>query len=513
MYRILIADDEKTIRDGVANYLKKHCSDYEVAGMAEDGEEALKLAQLLLPEVIITDIAMPKMDGLDFLEHITHLLPDTRLIILSGYDNFEYARQAMRLGVREYLVKPLNTKALLRLLTEFKEALDQEKCAWNRLEQLKEMKTARAESDRALCYKEIILADGYFSGPPAGQPEQCFLCVLGRAQGEAEIAKEAIAKRFPEMAETFSTEQEKLVVVFCFPQNRASESFLKVNMGLISIANHFRTQGLGTIHFLAGEMVDSPGRLKDSFRQAKEAAEYVFTDRAAAVINYRDVLSEQSAACACPPEELMRELSLAVNYGSEDKIKEKVDKLFTWFEQNEFCHARYIRNCLKAAAFGVLASLKQVFVSQLEMQQFHEAVNQARAFSELNRIFFRFACLLGDRRKQNEQKRRSLSEEVDFIIQQNMGNPDFSLDDVAGLLFISPNYLRQLFKQETGITFVEYLTRVRLTRAKNLLAAGEMLVSDVAQMVGYRDPRYFSSCFKKLFQVSPSEYPVNHNES
>ena len=99
MYRILIADDEAGIREGVARYLRKHCSTYEVAETAENGADALKKAQELLPEGIITDIAMPRMNGLDFLEQIRHTLPDTKMIIVSGYDKFEYARQAMRLGV------------------------------------------------------------------------------------------------------------------------------------------------------------------------------------------------------------------------------------------------------------------------------------------------------------------------------------------------------------------------------------------------------------------------------
>lgn len=113
MYRLLIADDEESIREGVADFVRQNCPEWDVAALARDGREALALAREILPDAVLTDITMPHMNGLEFLESLSDLLPEAKLLVLSGYDQFEYAVQALRLGVSDYLLKPLDTAKLV----------------------------------------------------------------------------------------------------------------------------------------------------------------------------------------------------------------------------------------------------------------------------------------------------------------------------------------------------------------------------------------------------------------
>lgn len=241
MYRILIADDEASIREGVARYLSKHCSTYEVAATAENGADALKKAQELLPEVIITDIAMPRMNGLDFLEQIRHTLPDTKIIILSGYDNFEYARQAMRLGVKEYLVKPLDTKKLLAVLDEFKTELDAERAAWNRKESADLVESGEAgdleengsegEGSRDSQKEQALLAEKiHQTMEETERPENDFSMrrvALWRGNVPVEALWTALRNRFKGVVKVtcISTAEEKNAVVFQYRKEESAQAF------------------------------------------------------------------------------------------------------------------------------------------------------------------------------------------------------------------------------------------------------------------------------------------------
>lgn len=540
MYRILIADDEAGIREGVARYLRKHCSTYEVAETAENGADALKKAQELLPEVIITDIAMPRMNGLDFLEQIRHTLPDTKMIIVSGYDKFEYARQAMRLGVKEYLVKPLDTKKLLAALEELKTELDAEKAAWNRKDSTDTGAGGAAGKGSGECRETGGLGSEETGGPRTekdgrdgggdGQKEQAVLAEkLHQAVGEtecteddlsirrvalwrgnvpAEALRTALRNRFKGIvkATCISTAEEKNAIVFQYNKEESAQAFIKMNLGLTAVANHMKQENLGDVRFFLGGEVTGLNRLACSWMQARTAAEYGLFGEMPPVFNYEDGVAKQLAACSCPPEELLKKLVMEACYGNSQSLEAAADSLFTWFQKEQNGNAAFIRSNVLAVSHRILGhETNTAAITYLEAEKFRQSVMKAESLEELKKEFLHFLRFMGEKKTGSVRQEQSIAQKVDRIIQENIGNPEFSLDDVAGLLFISPNYLRQLFKQETGMTFVEYLTRTRMKQAKMLLDTGEVRVADVAEHVGYRDPRYFSSCFKKLYQISPSD--------
>ena len=165
MYRLLIADDEESIREGVADFVRQNCPEWDVAALARDGREALALAREILPDAVLTDITMPHMNGLEFLESLSDLLPEAKLLVLSGYDQFEYAVQALRLGVSDYLLKPLDTAKLVSALSRFAAELDAQALRWAQIETLRTntQKTNELELQsyfRSLCGKRRVCARG-----------------------------------------------------------------------------------------------------------------------------------------------------------------------------------------------------------------------------------------------------------------------------------------------------------------------------------------------------------------
>ena len=510
MYRILIADDEKSIRDGVARYLARHCADFEVAGLAENGEEALKLAQSLLPDVIITDITMPRMNGLDFLENISCLLPDARLIVLSGYDRFEYARQALRIGVREYLLKPLDTTKLLAILEKLKKELDQSRRVLGHLADA-DLKDSLRNPRLEQLYGRLLNGGDGEPEPMMQEPASC-CCVLCSGDVQEELIREGLYRKFSRLEVPVLIRQEAglYAAVFRLPGERASDEFLKLNLGLTSLSNYMRSEGLGELHFFIGGFVSSVKGLPISMHQARQALEYGFIEDMPPAVNYEDSQAGRMADCLYPPAEIQKELALAVNYGNEAMARERACAFCSWFHENMIRDAAFIRMCFLSVGHRIQSSGRDaVRISYLEAERFRSEVMAARSFLRLKEIFLDFIAFLIGRKKGEISEKQVISEKVDRILRENMANSEFSLDDVAGLLFISPNYLRQLFKQETGMTFVEYLTRARLEHARFLLGSTDMKVSEAAELVGYKDPRYFSSCFKKMFHISPSDISAN----
>jgi Response regulator containing CheY-like receiver domain and AraC-type DNA-binding domain len=509
MYRILIVDDESSIREGVARYLTKNCPDY-VVGTAENGSEALQIAQTLLPDVIITDITMPRLNGLDFLEHIKHMLPDTQMIILSGYDKFEYAQQALSLGVREYLIKPLDTKKLCQILAQMKLELDKAKQSWNQMQKAKQLKPSGEELHLKQEYRNMLLQKKDIEFSEAAQRN--WVCVVCRGYGDLHILEEAVKQKFETQMQTCCLLiDEECVIVLSYQEENIKGSFLKINIGLTSIANYFRTENLGIPYFFLGSFVSSGRELALSMKQAQKAAQYSFLDEIPPVFNYEDSLADQFQTCFFISEDMQRKLILEVQYGDKETFAAVTEELFACFVKYSVKDAVFIRSTVVSLCYRLLSGGQDSVASlnYLECNRFFASIAQVLYLADLKQQFIEFITFLRSKRKGNEEKNTVISNEVERITKANISNPYFSLDDIADLLYISPNYLRQLFKQETGTTFVEYLTAVRMKQAERLLRNGRLKISDVAEQVGYKDPRYFSSCFKKRYHISPSEYPVS----
>lgn len=518
MYRLLIADDEESIREGVADFVRRNCPQWNVAALARDGREALALAQETLPDAVLTDIAMPHMNGLDFLESLADLLPEAKLLVLSGYDQFEYAVQALRLGVSDYLLKPLDTAKLVLTLERFAAELDAQTLRWAQIETLR----ANTQKTNALelqsYFRAALLGEKLpaLSIPNAvfATPEASYGCVLcDGLDDQTALLEQLLEQRLYGAARTVLLRvgtPSLQAAVFCAPHTAYAGLFLTLSRALTSIVvSCKREQGLN-VRFFIGGIVNTPEKLELSYRQCIWARNYAFPEQAAPITTYEDVLAGKLLLCPQLPERLMREIPAAVHGASRVAFAEGSNTFFQWFVQQDIRDATFIRMCVLRLCYSILQKpASDTPMSYYEFTNLQEEIMAAASMEELRTCFENFVSLYWLRCQGEKPPRRMLTERVSEVVRAHISDIDFSLDDVAAALFISPNYLRQLFKQETGQTFTEYLTAQRMQDAHILLGNPQAKVGDVAEQVGYADSRYFSVCFKKFYHMTPSEYQAS----
>lgn len=522
MYRIMIADDEESIREGVAHLIRQRCPRWEVDASSRDGLEALARAKEILPHAVLTDISMPHMNGLDFLENLMGVLPEAKLLVLSGYDQFEYAVQALRLGVSDYLLKPLDADKLVSLLDNFAAELDEK----NRRQEQVRYLHSRAETASWLELKTYFRAA--IRGVPLPAPTEemaryaaggSFCCVLCNGMKDRlELLEAMLDQRMEAPIRRVLLPLEppaELAIVFWVPREEDPSFFLTLNHVLGSIAVECKRTLELEVRFFIGHICGTPQRLKHSYWRALKARDYAFPEDTAPVTSYEDVLESSLLPCKQIPEQLQKDIPAAVTCGNRAAFFQSCQDLFAWFRQENIRDATYMRMCILSLCYAILYGNREFgTMSYYEFTNFQTEVMAAGSLEELRTHFENFVRLLWLRQQDRiRPPRRTLAERVEEIVRTQLSNMDFSLDDVAARLFISPNYLRQLFKQETGQTFTEFLTAQRMHRAKMLLGIPKMRVSDAAEQCGYADSRYFSVCFKKFWHMTPSEYQASLPES
>lgn len=510
MYRILVADDEPDIREGLANLIAQRATRWEVAAVAENGLDAMEQAKRILPDAILTDICMPHMNGLDFLENLEGELPDTKFVILSGYDQFDYAVQALRIGVWDFLLKPLEESKLLEVLNRLAVELDRQAEHRAKAEeiqtQVKRSNRLRLERyfEAALLGDDLPELDGNLRAYAAGNYYCCVLCDV--PQNARELLESLILQRLDARMHMAQAAPE-CMVFWSGEQSDAQEFFLKLHHILSSAAVHYQKETQERIHFFLGEIVDSLRWLRISHTTGREVKTYVFPEQAATCTTYKDTLEASFATCRQIPETLEKDIVAAVKYGNEHAFFQCCDELMSWIQREGIQNAMYIRMMILNLCNAILRESRNTQeLSYYEFINFHKEIMAAGSLAELRIHLESFARVNWLFQKKAHPSHPSLRQRVEAIVEKNLSDIDFSLDVVAGELFISPNYLRQLFKGECGQTFTEFLTAKRMARAKMLLGNPKTRIGDAAEQCGYADPRYFSSCFKKYFHMTPSEY-------
>ncbi len=521
MYRLLIADDEQNIREGVAMFITRNCPRWQVVGTARDGREALALAGTLLPDVVITDITMPHMNGLEFLESLSDILPETKQLVLSGYDQFEYAVQAMRLGVSDYLLKPLDTAKLISVLDRLADELDARALRFQQLEQLRLRSAGSNERELQHYFTAALRSETLPALSPANEEwlraANCYCCVLCEGlETNQELLPRLLDQRLEDGARYVLLRvgtPAAQVIIFCVPESTSSGFFLTLNHVLTSVAVSCKRDEELNLRFFLGRIVDSPDLLDLSYRQCCQAQKFSFPEHTTPLTTYEDILLSQRLPCPQLPRQVMQDIPTAVHCGNQAAFTQNCQALFDWFEAEQIRDANYMRICVLGLCYSILELEKSDTAAApstyYEFSNFQAEVMASNSLQELRGCLENLASLYWLRQKNHRVSRRMLADRVDEVVREHLSDTDFSLDDVAAALFISPNYLRQLFKKETGQTFTEYLTAQRMHHAKLLLGTPEIRVSDVAEQAGYADARYFSVSFKKYFHMTPSEYRLS----
>ena len=524
-YKVFLVEDEIVAREGIRDNVDWTSMGFEFCGEASDGEIALPQIEAVQPDVLITDIKMPFMDGLELCRLVRERMPRVKIIILSGHDEFNYAQEAVKLGVTEYLLKPIGVKDFHNVLQKVAAQLDQEQQKQTDLQQLK----AQVEDNQTVLREQFLLrlVTGSFSLAEAVEQSHrlgidiiapCYLVLV------IKIALRDATEQFNYLAyrevrwlvsgllannpDVFLVKKdiEELVMIIkdSRPDTLAREAdFLA---GIISNEVAQKTQCRLTVGI--GEVKNRLSDIQHSFTEAQVDL------KGAALTQQVDATANQADKA-----ELLK------------LDKPALEKFLTFGNLDEFngFFEAYL-NPLSQAALGSYLIKNYIFVDFiLTTARFVHKLggNADQIIPEINNIETLlmhiktveqiktetrkiFAGALAFRDGQN-QSVLAVNKAKEFI-NNNYTNPDLSLSEVANYVNLSGNHLSTLFSQETEQTFKEYITSVRIDKAKELLKTTSLKSVEIADRVGYNDPHYFSTVFKKTTGFSPSRFKVHGDQ-
>lgn len=534
MYKLIIAEDEKLIREGIVKLINKSSDlEFEIAGEAEDGEQALELTREKKPDVILTDINMPKLSGLEFIECVRDECPDTMIVIISGYDDYHYMQKAMQLGVKDYLMKPVLPDQIREILVKVRDSIERQQKFLHNIEELKNQVLESLPIVRERFYNELI--SGRLSEDDINKKAEylkidfsgkLYAAVLLKIKNYIEVDDPNVRKEdliqfflFDIIGEIFKAHftvypfaksDYQLVLLVCVRDLNRNLAFMQINQSVAKIVSSLQKYLNVNVFASIGKLYEDISRISTSYKEANEAMIYSYSLKSNSIINYEDICINVEAQRKRPLE-IEEKIILHAKLCEKNECYEQIHKLFQFYVHYKTEKPQHIKLDVFELILSVLHGSEDYCeasdISYDGRQSAYEEILRHDTLIELEEWTIGFFNEYMDKiEKARQSKSYTIIEKVKELINLYMGEESFSLDDVASKLFISPNYLRQIFKQKTGESFVEYLTRVRMERAAELLQDSGLKVQQVAEKVGYENQQYFAMCFKKHFKTTPSEY-------
>ena len=532
MLKVFLVEDESVIREGFRDKIPWEQYGFQLVGEAGDGEMALPMIRKLKPDLLITDIKMPFMDGLSLSEIVKEEFPKIKIIIISGYDDFEYARQAIKAGVDQYLLKPITRTTLRGVLLEMKE----------KIEQGMEQKDYQAQyQDEVQEFEQFSLRrffekilEGKLSvkeiyEEAAAQSLQltasCYNLLLFSIYEKAEVssreARERLIRKQEEVFHYFLRHPQYILFRFnvsCYGVLIKSEQSQMEELTENSLAHLKKVCAPEEDHLewyvAVGTEVERLSMLPQCYKDANHYFAYRFIKPGLHVLSettLSDCLAGQGEKNIGTVDFMQMDPEIIRDFLSRGEDKEIHDfvESYLYNIQNALKSRMFRSYVILNIRFAVVAFLESIGADQAEyLEEIEHAVQMIR--SEDSEIFEYFAGMLetamGIRDRINScQGGKMLKKALDYI-DDHYDCDTLSLNLVAENIGMSASYLSAIFSQNMQKTFVEYVTEKRIEKAKKLLKQTDKNSGEIAKEVGYKDSHYFSFVFKKLQGCSPREY-------
>lgn len=502
MLNVVVVDDEEKIRTGIEKMITKINDGYTVQGTYENGQALLEDMERLEVDVVLTDIKMPKMDGLALAKELNHRYPQTQCVIITGFGEFDYAQKGMRYGVKDYLLKPIKKGELQQTL------------------QRMEAETSRERQHHAVLVENTLLS--VFQG---SEPERV-QAILNRSELAGADYYAVIQMKSPGTMDTVrsilrttfhESDVKALALTSLYPQNITGVIALQ---GSLKEANDtlrnrvFQLQSAFRSHHLS--VIGGVSRLRpgwnglcESFTEAKEALVEAFYHRERVNLQFSDGVLRSGAVLEMP-QRLYDELREAFEALDGERVEQCIGKAFT--------EVRKAKGNLESMSDGLIqiffignrtfremtGRVPEAFRSK---DEWNEAWTYCMDVGELERVV-RERCLsaVNDIQEQEKTQGNLIVQRVKQFIKEHY-QTTLELNDLADHVYLSPNYLSKRFKDETGLTITQYIMQVRIQQAKTILKNHfELKTYEVGDRVGYSDSAYFNRIFKKEVGLTPQEY-------
>lgn len=503
-HTILIVEDEQEKAKGIAFIINRYCPGFSPEFFANNGKEGLNLALRCHPDIVMTDIRMPEMDGLEMIRHLKEQGSTSIFIVLSGYAEFEYAKRAIELGVKNFITKPVDERELVKTLTAAREELADKK--------EREEHIARMSDDiHAFEFREFL------SG------------------------REDIAARIGEFFETEgildSRRQFFSMIIECasaensFPEGKRTQGdtfFYTIRIGRTKYAVMTASPKLDTAvkKKIANEIVNSckdpktvscgVGRtvlhykeIPDSFQEAQVALNYRILQENQPMLFYEELNNMEENTELITDEEIAR-LEESIGQFDRDQFKLLIRQIFRRVLAEKTLSLPELK---KLSLDIVLIGLKSVPTAQLIINNYFdrnlftlESIEKFQTIEQLENWIVNMINSMNELMlHEGLPKKQDIIAEAKAYICKHY-NQNITLNDIAGNFYINPSYFSQLFKRKTGETYQKFLTDYRLDRARKLLEETDLPVYEVCQLVGYSDVNHFNQIFERNVGIKPRQY-------
>lgn len=539
--KVFLVEDEMVIRRGIKNSIDWEKEGYIFCGEASDGELAYPMIIKEKPDILITDIRMPFMDGLELCKLVKKELPNIKILILSGYDEFDYAKEAIRLGVTEYLLKPISSGKLLEALNGVSESIRREKEDKDLVRKYMEEMRENTKHEKQKFFEQMIagnlsMADALETGKKyemnlsAGMYNLLlFRFTLGEENrksgellGEAEYAIEKLTERLEYVFEFQRGVEGWAFLLMADNEEQMSERVKELSKDLEEIMKNYSTIAyFGGI----GQPVARLRELEESFREAERALAARFTMELNRIISVDDIRMAQNVdtlddieiTSFGEIEKTRTMLEKFLNNGVEDEIDEFVDVYINELPEENLKSVLMRQYIIMDAYIVMMSFCEKIEGIEGKMQaQSEELKNSMKTIQTLEEIknYIRMLLkkIIGVRDTISGRRYSDIIEIAKDQIRKTYMSDEISLNTIAAEVGMSPSYFSSIFSKEMGKTFVEYLTEIRMDRAKELLMCSSMKTSEIGYEVGYKDPHYFSYIFKKTQNCTPKEFRARGKE-
>lgn len=532
LYSIILADDEEEIRYGIKRKIDWEANGFELVGTAENGQEALELAENLHPDVVMTDIKMPFMDGLTLGKRLLETMPTTKLVLFSGFDDFEYAQTAIKINAAEYILKPINSAELTAVLQKLKKKLDDEFAEKRDIERLRRHYKNSLPLLRELFFAQMM--DGRISQERIQQQADLYdinvsapfwtVALVHYDKVERESSpihdSELIPLSLKQLIdETLNNAQYKSIlyndyvaVIVNFQEQNQILSFIDQMDQVCKLARRFL---ILTLTIGIGVPCETLADLHFSTAGAQTALDYRVLLGCGKAIYIGDVEPNRAGLLQLD-DQRERSLISAIKLSSPDEIRRAADQFIGQFKATRFSLGHYqlylmemmseLLRVIRTYQIHPSEVFGKDFDGNFHLTRFESPEELYHWFSE---TCLKISVLI---RRERTNSTRAIADEAKQFIMQNYQNSNISVEMLCNHLHVSPAYFSTLFKKETGMSFVAYLTDVRMEEAMKLLSTTECKTYEIAQKIGYMEPNYFSYVFKKQFGLSPTKYRSSKGE-
>lgn len=541
MLKIFLAEDEVVVRETIKRMIPWEELGFELVGEAADGEMALPLLIRQQPDLLITDIKMPFMDGLTLARLAKKEIPGLKVVILSGYDDFNYAKQAIGIGVEDYLLKPITKNALIERLSEIRSRYEHEKTQKEYYEKFqREMQAYEKNSSRD--FFEALVGGSMDMMEVYKRAEKLGLDIVAEAYNVLIFTMNCDEDFSGQRDEYSSWEAESLELLENFFAGHSSAMLFRSNIfsyGVLlkgqretieentracvdEIRKILSRQDGRREWFLAvGQSVDRLSQIQKSYHTASRAfsQRYLYDEN---ILYYDETETMEHPGGQAETEDNAYLQKVDVNAlnpailqkflsnGLQEETENFVKDYFYAIGQEPMESLVFRNYVILNVRFSVISFIKGLGCDTNEMESAdteevlaESGKNMESAIAYAKKMISQ-AIEIRDQNSGNKN-RSILKTAVDFIDSHYM-DEEISLNTVANVANVSSNHFSALFSQNMGQTFIEYLTTLRMNKAKELLRCTGMRSSEIAGEIGYKDAHYFSYLFKKTQGMTPSDY-------